>query len=276
MAYLHTFTPSHLHNHPSRTKCEAECPRDAHLNSSTRNLVNTDDFELANIDSEAQAGNYEGPPQPSRPLSQQAQQDNIVVFTGPDDPLNPQNKPLWLKWTYAGLLGAMTFVVTFSSSVFSTATGVTADEFGVSQEVMTLGTALFVLGFATGPIVFGPLSELYGRKAPFFIGYFVFFIFQIPVGVAQNLETVLVCRFLAGVGAAAPPAIVGGWLADFFDPVKRGLAVAVFAAASFLGPIFAPVVGGFITQSYLGWRWTVWITMIMAAIVGGGWLYRPP
>ena len=242
---------------------------DGHSNSSTRKLVERDDFELLNIDPEAQTGNYEGPPQPFRPLPPQAQQDNIVVFTGPDDPLDPQNYPLWLKWTYASLLGAMTFVVTFSSSVFSTATGVTAREFGVSQEVMVLGTALFVLGFATGPIIFGPLSELYGRKSPFFIGYFIFFIFQIPVGVAENLETILVCRFLAGVGAAAPPAIVGGWLADFFDPVKRGLAVAIFTAASFLGPIFAPVVGGFITQSYLGWRWTAWITMIMAAFIGG-------
>ena len=242
---------------------------EAHLNSSTRQLVDRNDFELLDRDSEAQHGKHDHVPHQSIPSPQPAYEANVVVFSGPDDPLNPQNKPLWLKWTYAALLGAMTFVVTFSSSVFSTATAVTATEFGVSQEVMTLGTALFVLGFATGPVVFGPLSELYGRKIPFFAGYMIFFIFQIPVGVAQNLETIFICRFLAGVGASAPPAIVGGYLADFFDPVKRGLAVAVFAAASFLGPIFAPVLGGFITQSHLGWRWTAWITMIMAALFGG-------
>lgn len=163
----------------------------------------------------------------------------------------------------------MTLVVTFVSSVFSTAREVTARELGVSQEVMTLGTALFVLGFATGPVIFGPLSELYGRQMTFFIGYAVFFIFQIPVGVAQNLQTIFICRFFGGVGASAAPAIVGGYLADIFDPVRRGLPVAVFAAATFFGPILGPVVGGLLTQSYLGWRWTAWITMIMAALFGG-------
>jgi DHA1 family multidrug resistance protein-like MFS transporter len=47
----------------------------------------------------------------------------------------------------------MTFCVTFASSVFSTGTTAGAAEFGVSTEVSTLGTSLFVLGFAFGPLV---------------------------------------------------------------------------------------------------------------------------
>lgn len=97
-------------------------------------------------------------------LPQQPDDPNIIVFDGPNDQLNPQSLPVWLKWVYAVLLGLITFVATFASSVFSTATEVTAREFGVSQEVMTLGTALFVLGYSAGPIVFGPLSELYGNN----------------------------------------------------------------------------------------------------------------
>jgi len=85
------------------------------------------------------------------------------------------------------MLGLMTVSVTFASSVFSTATRVTARKFHVSEEVMVLGTSLFVLGFAFGPMVFGPLSELYGRKTPLFAGFLIFAIFQIPVAVAQNL-----------------------------------------------------------------------------------------
>ena len=194
---------------------------------------------------------------------------NVVEFDSPMDPLNPQNMPPWKKWVLAISLGSMTLVVTFASSVFSTATAVTADEFGVSLEVTTLGTGLFVLGFAFGPILWGPCSEVYGRKFPLFTAYCFFIIFQIPVAVAVNLETILLCRFFGGVFAAAPPAVVGGCLADLFDPVNRGLAVTVFSAATFLGPITGPIVGGFITQSHLGWRWTAWITMIMAGLFGG-------
>jgi len=45
--------------------------------------------------------------------------------------------------------------------------------------------------------------------------------------------------------------------ADMYGNETRGLAVAVFSATVFMGPLFAPFIGGFIVDSYLGWRWTV-------------------
>lgn len=74
---------------------------------------------------------------------------------------------------------------------------------------MTLGTCLYVLGYAFGPIAFGPLSELYGRKNPLFFGMLCFAIFQIPVAVARNVQTVMLCRFFGGFFGSAPLAIVG-------------------------------------------------------------------
>ena len=120
----------------------------------------------------------------------------------------PRNFTPSRKWVITIMLGMMTICVTFGSSVFSTATKQTARQFGVSPEVMVLAVSLFVLGFAFGPIIFGPLSELYGRKQPLFVGMFVFAIFQIPVAVAQNLQTIFICRFLGGLFASAPLAIV--------------------------------------------------------------------
>ena len=91
-------------------------------------------------------------------------------------------------------------------------------------------------------------------------------IFQIPVAVATNLETIMLCRFIAGFLGSAPLAIVGGLLADIWDPINRGVAIVAFAAATFIGPVIGPIIGGFMTQSYLGWRWTAWMTLIMAAL----------
>ncbi|KAJ5312978.1 hypothetical protein PENANT_c018G03255 [Penicillium antarcticum] len=201
---------------------------------------------------------------------------NLIEWDGPDDPENPQNFSACRKWLITVVLGLMTVSVTFASSVFSTASVVTAEKFGVSQEVMVLGTSLFVLGFAFGPIIFGPLSELYGRKKPLIIGFYIFAIFQIPVAVAQNLQTIFVCRFLGGLFASAPLAIVGGMLADLFGPVDRGIAVAIFAASTFIGPVAGPIVGGFVTMSYLGWRWTEYITAIMAFFFGTVGLFVVP
>lgn len=103
---------------------------------------------------------------------------------------------------------------------------------------------------------------------PLFTGFAIFAIFQVPIAVAQNLHTILICRFFGGLFGCAPLAIVGGALADFWGPVDRGIAICVFAAATFIGPVAGPIVGGFITMSYLSWRWTAWITLIMAALFG--------
>jgi DHA1 family multidrug resistance protein-like MFS transporter len=101
-----------------------------------------------------------------------------------------------------------------------------------------------------------------------FIGFVIFCIFQIPVAVAQNLETVMLCRFFSGFFGSSPLAVVGGTLTDFWGPVDRGVAMAVFAGATFLGPVMGPVIGGFITESHLGWRWTAWVTLILGGAFG--------
>lgn len=67
---------------------------------------------------------------------------------------------------------------------------------------------------------------------------------------------------------SAPLAIVGGALADFWGPVERGFALGLFSGATFIGPVAGPIAGGFITQSHLGWRWTAWLTLIMASFFG--------
>lgn len=88
---------------------------------------------------------------------------------------------------------------------------------------------------------------------------------QIPIAVAQNLETIMLIRFFGGVFGSAPLATIGGIFADTYGPVHRGIAIAVFSATVFLGPALGPVVGSFITESYLGWRWTAYIPLILSA-----------
>lgn len=94
------------------------------------------------------------------------------------------------------------------------------------------------------------------------LGIIVFCIFQVPVAVAQNVQTVLICRFIGGVFACSPLAIVGASLSDIWDPVQRGIAACIYSGATFSGPVIGPIVGGFLVNSYLGWRWTAWITLI--------------
>ena len=141
-------------------------------------------------------------------------------------------------------------------------------EFQVSTTIITLGVSLFVLGFAIGPLLWAPLSELYGRQVIFFITYGAFTAFNAGAAGAQNITTLLILRFLAGAFGSSPLTNAGGVIADIFSASERGLAMAAFALAPFLGPTIGPIVGGFVGEN-VGWRW---IEAVMAIASGVLWI----
>ncbi|KAI0970775.1 polyamine transporter 1 [Xylaria arbuscula] len=193
----------------------------------------------------------------------------VVEFEGPDDPYHPQNWPLKKKLVTAAILGYTTITSAFTSSIFSAATPYVAKEFGVSAEVGVLGVSLYVLGFATGPTIWAPLSELKGRRLPILISMFAFSIFTIACATAKDLQTLIICRFFAGFFGAAPLAVVAAVFSDMFDNATRGIALTSFSMGVFTGPLLAPLVGGFIVDSYLGWRWTLYISSFMGFLAFG-------
>ncbi|KAJ4307006.1 hypothetical protein N0V88_000380 [Collariella sp. IMI 366227] len=197
------------------------------------------------------------------------QEDYVVEFDGPDDPLHAQNWPFKKKLLTAIMLGFTTMTASFGSSIFSSATYAVGNEFGVSSEVSLLGVSFYVLGFATGPTLWAPLSELKGRRLPLVISMFGFSIFNISNAVAKDLQTVLITRFFAGFFGACPLAVVAAVFSDMFDNRTRGIAMTVFSMTVFTGPLLAPFIGGFITESYLGWRWTSYIVSFMGFFAFG-------
>lgn len=160
------------------------------------------------------------------------------------------------------ILGWTTLISAFTSSIFSTATVVVSATYGVSSEVGVLGLSLYVLGFAFGPLLWAPLSELEGRRLPILISMFGFTIFQFAVATAKDLQTIMLCRFFGGVFGASPLAVVAAVFSDMFNNRLRGLAVTLFSMTVFTGPLLAPFIGGFIVDSYLGWRWTEYLVGI--------------
>ena len=106
-----------------------------HFSSSPEDALDPD------VEKDAASRSDEGPPLKEQPPPE----SNIVDWDGPDDPEKPMNWSNKKKWAATMILSSLTLTITFASSVFSTATMVTAKEFGTSNEVMTLGTSLFVL-----------------------------------------------------------------------------------------------------------------------------------
>jgi MFS transporter, DHA1 family, multidrug resistance protein len=101
----------------------------------------------------------------THPLAhQQTATDVLVDFDGDDDPYRPLNWPTKKKVLTTMMYGMTTMTATWASSAYSAGTQQVAAEFHVGDQVAVLGTTLFLFGFGTGPLLWAPLSEVYGRK----------------------------------------------------------------------------------------------------------------
>ena len=183
-----------------------------------------------------------------------------------DDPENPKNWSKAYKWYCTMCVAITCFVVAFNSAVITADLEGVAAEFHVSEEVSLLTITLFVIGFGVGPMAFAPLSEIFGRRPVYAITLALAVIFTIPGAVAKNIGTLLVTRFLAGVAFSAPMSLVGGTLVDLWKNEERGVPMAAFSAAPFIGPGVGPLVGGFLSEAG-GWRWLYWIQLILSGCV---------
>ena len=186
----------------------------------------------------------------------------LVTFLE-NDPENPKNWSKPFKWWCTMVVAITCFAVAFNSAVITADLVGPAETFGVSEEVSLLTITLFVVGFGVGPMAFAPLSEILGRRIMYSTTLLVAVIFIIPCAVAENIGTLLVCRLIDGIAFSAPMTLVGGTLADLWRSEERGVPMAVFSAAPFIGPAIGPLVGGF-TSDHLGWRWLYWLQLILS------------
>ncbi|KAG4220029.1 hypothetical protein PC116_g31493 [Phytophthora cactorum] len=125
----------------------------------------------------------------------------------------------------------------------------------------TLGTTLFLLGFGIGPLIWAPLSEVYGRRVAVLTPMFISICFSFGSATAKDFQTLMLTRFWGAIFASAPVTNTGGVLGDLFTPAYRGIAMAGYAMAVVGGPTVGPIVSAaVVAQPNLGWRWTEYTT----------------
>ncbi|OBT71842.1 hypothetical protein VF21_09775 [Pseudogymnoascus sp. 05NY08] len=199
-------------------------------------------------------------------LGRGTEEDPYICEFIPNDPRNPLEWSTCRKWVVAIGASIATFVVTFCSSAYSSVTREIMREFDQSTIVVTLGLSLFVLGFAVGPVLFAPMSELYGRRLLNIVLFAALTAFNAGTAGANSITSLLVCRALGGIAGSGPMTNASGILADAFTAEQRGLAMAVFSGAVFVGPTLGPVVGSFVGER-AGWRWVMGMMTIASGVV---------
>ncbi|TNY21912.1 major facilitator superfamily domain-containing protein [Rhodotorula diobovata] len=202
------------------------------------------------------------------PSSPKEEEDPFLVTIKGRESLNPHTWAVWYRWAITGLAGLLVLNATFASSAPSNLIASIITHFNVSQEVGILLISVFVAGYCLGPLLWGPLSERYGRRLVFLIVWLPYIGFQVGCALAPNIGALIVFRFLGGCFAAAPLTVSGGAIADLWDADRRGDALAVFALMPFAGPALAPIISGAMQVRGVDWYWIFWTLTLFAGACG--------
>lgn len=173
----------------------------------------------------------------------------------------PTLRPHSLAFTL--LLGALVTLASFATDMGLPVLAATARSLGVSPARAALSLSVFIAGFAVGPLVFGPLSDRYGRRPILLGGCAAFALFGSLGAFAQSIQALLLWRTLMGIGAGTVQVLVLASVRDLFTGREARTKQAYVNMAGGIAPIIAPTLGIFVA-GFGGWR------AIYGVLAGGG------
>jgi MFS family permease len=121
------------------------------------------------------------------------------------------------------------------STIMAPALSTIALELDMNSAESVMALSIYLLATAFGPLLIGPLSEIYGRAPILHFSNVWFLVWNIVCGFAKTKETLIAARFLAGFGASAIYALAGGVLGDIWRPEQRGKSLGIYLLIPLLG-----------------------------------------
>lgn len=192
------------------------------------------------------------------------------------DPENPLNWSRGRKlWVVANICSC-SFVVYMSAPIWTPGEESFMESIGTSYEYTSLGLALFVFGYGVGPLLFAPLSEIasVGRNFPYVATFIVYMIVTVPTALVRNAQAFMFLRFLQGFFGSPILATGGASLSDVYGPTYLPCAMTGWAFACFVAPVIGQVIAG-AAIPYLGWRFSIWESLMACAPVIVTFLFLP-
>jgi MFS family permease len=122
------------------------------------------------------------------------------------------------------------------------------------------------LGFAIGPLLWAPLSEVFGRRVSLLPPMVALALWSLGTGFSKNAASVFITRLFSGIFGSGPVSNVNAALGDIFSREARGTPVSLYAVAVVGGPTLGPVIGAGIVVG-LDWRWTQYIGAIWVGAI---------
>ncbi|KAH7018103.1 major facilitator superfamily domain-containing protein [Microdochium trichocladiopsis] len=171
----------------------------------------------------------------------------------------------WKRIRMVAVLCYYTFLTPISSTAVFVAIPEVVAELGSTPTVVNMSNALFFVFMALGPLLWGPLAQVVGRRPVLVASSVLMTAFSAGTAAAPNLVAYFIFRMLSAFQATAILVVGSVVIGDLYAPSNRGRAISAFLAGAFIAPAVAPILGG-LAVTFSTWRAIFWVITILTAI----------
>ncbi|KAI1781522.1 major facilitator superfamily domain-containing protein [Hypoxylon cercidicola] len=209
--------------------------------------------------------------------NREAKSGSTQIHTIPD-PIEDQEPPVpvipdevYDKYTprkkafMVALLSYCAFLSAISSTSTLSATPEIAAEFHTTGSILNISSALYILLMGLSPMLWGPLSQVIGRRMITLVTATAFVIFSIATALVPEIVSFFVARILTAIAGTSLTLAGSAVISDIYRPVERGTATGWLLSGMLVGPAFGPFISGVIV-TFVSWRNIFWLQTALAGV----------
>jgi MFS transporter, DHA1 family, multidrug resistance protein len=163
------------------------------------------------------------------------------------------------------ILGALATISPFSIDMYLPGFPAIAKDLNTTIDKVQLSLTAYLVGISIGQILYGPLLDRFGRKAPLYVGLFIYVAASVGCAFTHSVSALIVMRFLQALGGCAGIVAAQALVRDLFPVRQTAQAFSMITLVIAVSPMIAPTVGGYVTAAF-GWSS---IFLVLACITLG-------
>ena len=163
------------------------------------------------------------------------------------------------------ILGLLAMLMPLSIDMYLPALPVISAQFGVPAGSAQMTLSTYILGFAIGQLLYGPMADSLGRKPLILGGTLIFAGAAVACALAQTIDHLIVMRFFHGLAAAAASVVINALMRDIYPKEEFSRMMSFVMLVTTIAPLVAPMAGGAVLV-WFSWHAIFWILALAALL----------